>query len=138
LKCSVGAFWVSIPALSAVAPRVTCIAELGPVLAVESTVERWHGQKSLPVFNGVDHPRWPKGAYQAGSPIDAAVGAKAWYILYKGGILAVLNEQGQLLNLLDPEDGIPATTQRLLVNHRTAELFAGSAGEGVIATSGPR
>src|SRR5260370_11103875 len=123
----------SVPSSSPTpAPSIAQGAGLGPVVAVGSTVERWDGQRFVPVFYRVDHPRWQKGGYQSGSPIDTAICRSAWYILYKGGILVVLNAQGQFLNILDSEDGIPATAQRLLADHGTGEIFFRSTRESLV------
>lgn len=107
--------------------------DFGSIGAVGSTIERWDGQKFVPVFYQVDHPRWPKGAYQPGSPIDVTIDSNnMWYILYKGGVLAVLNQDEQFLNILDAEDGIPATAQRLLAIPGIGKVFVGSTAEGVV------
>jgi len=106
---------------------------LGLIGAVGSTIERWDGQRFVPLFYQVDHPRWSKGAYQPGSPIDVAIDSNnMWYILYKRGVLVVLDRQNQFLNILDPEDGIPATAQRLAVIPGSNEVFVGSTAEGAV------
>lgn len=108
----------------------------GLVGAVGSTVERWDGQKFVPLFYQVVHPRRPRAMYSPGSPIDIAFDNRNfWYVLYNHGVLAILDSKFQFLNILDIEDGIPQTSQRLLTVPGTADVFIGSTSEGVVTVS---
>jgi hypothetical protein len=99
--------------------------------AVGSTIERLDSKRFVPVIFQIDHPRH-FGAYQTGTPIDVAIADGVWYILYKQGILVTLNRQGQLIGILDPEDGIPPSAQRLIVSPDARDIFVGSTEEGVV------
>ncbi len=106
---------------------------LGLIGAVGSAIERWDGQKFVPVFYQVEHARWPMGTYQPGSPTDIAIDSNGmWYVLYRGGVLVILNRQGRFFNLLDSEDGVPATAQRLMAIPGTGDVVIGTMGEGVV------
>lgn len=111
----------------------------GLIGAVGSTVERWDGQKFVPLFYQVLHPRRPQAMYSPGSPIDIAINSKNfWFVLYNHGVLAILDSRFQFVNILDVEDGIPETAQRLLTVPGTADVLVGSTGEGVVAVSAPK
>ena len=105
----------------------------GVISAVGNTVERWNGERFDPVLFRVDHPRWPKGKFYAGSPIDVAVDKTGvWYLLFNKGVLVVLDSQANFLNLMDWEDGIPSTARRLLLHPKYGDLFVGSSREGLV------
>ena len=111
----------------------------GLIGAVGSTIERWDGQKFVSVLFQVDHPRWSKGTYSPGSPIDVAIDSNnVWYVLYNRGIVAILNPELQFVNVFDPEDGVPETAQRLIAVPGTDEIFIGSTAEGVVALRSPK
>ena len=108
----------------------------GLIGVVGSSVERWNGQQFVPVFYQVSHPRWSKEMFSPGSPIDIAINSENfWFILYNRGVLAILDSKFQFLHLMDVEDGIPQTAQRLLVVPGTDEVFIGSTTEGVVTVS---
>ena len=105
----------------------------GTIGAVGTVVQRWDGKRFAPVLFRVDHPRWPFGRFQLENPIDIAIGKDGiWYLLYKGGIVALLDQRGRFLNLMDMEDGIPFSSRRLLAHPDTGDIFVGSNGEGLI------
>lgn len=105
----------------------------GAVGVVGAAVKRWDGKRFVPVLFRIDHPRWPKGQYQIGSPTDIAIDRNGiWYLLYNRGVLALLDSQGQFLNLLDAEDGIPPTARRLLSDRESGDVFVGSNAEGLV------
>ena len=102
----------------------------GVIGAVGTAIERWDGKRFSPVLFRVDHPRWQKGEFYTGAPIDLAIDKTGtWYVLFRDGILALLDSEGHFLNLLDPEDGIPPTAQRLLAHSVTGDIFVGSSSE---------
>jgi len=105
----------------------------GLIGAVGSTVERWDGHKFVPLFYQVLHPRWLQATYSSGSPIDIAIDSRNfWFVLYNHGVLAILDSKFQFVNILDVEDGIPQTAQRLLAVPGTDDVFIGSTSEGVV------
>jgi len=111
----------------------------GLIGAVGSTIERWDGQKFVSVLFQVDHPRWSKGTYSPGSPIDVAIdNNNVWYVLYNRGIVAILNPELQFVNVFDPEDGVPETAQKVIAVPGTDEVFVGSTAEGVVALRSPK
>jgi hypothetical protein len=100
---------------------------------VGTSVERWDKTRFLPVVFRVEHPRWPAGRFVAGSPIDLAIDLRGfWYVLYGGGVLAVLEENGRFAGLLDSEDGIPATATRVLALPWRSGCLVGSSQEGLV------
>lgn len=113
--------------------------DTGVIGVAGTTIERWEGERFIPVLFRVDHPRWPKGQFPAGSIVDLAIDRTgAWYLLYSGGIVAVLDSEGRFLDLLDPEDGIPPTARQLLAHPTTGDVFVGSNGEGLVIVSPDR
>ena len=110
----------------------------GQIGVVGSTVERWDGQKFVSVFYEVKHPRRSQGTYSPGSPIDIAIDDQnTWYILYSGGIVAILNSKFEFVNLLDDDDGIPSTAQRLMTLPQIGDILVGTNGEGVVTIRPP-
>jgi len=108
----------------------------GTIGVVGATVERWTDDRFRPVLFRLDHPRWPTGSFQAGSPIDLAIdAADTWYVLFPGGVLALLGPGGDLIGLLDSEDGIPGSARRLLAPGGTGNVFVGSLTEGLVVVS---
>ena len=105
----------------------------GLIGAVGTAVERWDGERFIPVLFRVDHPRWPRGRFYAGAPIDLAIDRDGtWYLLFREGILVLLDSEGNFVGLMDPEDGIPPTARRLLAHPATGDIFVGSSGEGPV------
>ncbi len=105
----------------------------GNVAVVGTVVQRWDGKRFVPILFRVDHPRLSRGEFQPGAPIDVAIGKNGiWYLLYKGGVIALLDSAGNFLRLLDVEDGIQPTASRLLLDSETGHLFVGSRSEGLV------
>ena len=103
-----------------------------------TAVQRWNGKRFVPILFRVDHPRLPKGQFPPGTPIDIAVDKNGlWYLLYNGGVLALLDSEGRFVKLLDPEDGIPPTARRLLTHLETGDVFVGSGNEGLVVVLSP-
>jgi len=123
-------------ALSTISPNAAASIARSPdgvIGAVGTTVERWDGQKFVPVFYQVRHPRGSRETYSPGSPIDIAIdGNDFWYVLYNRGVLAILDSKLQFRDVLDNEDGIPQTSQRLLAIAGTGQVFVGSTTEGLV------
>jgi hypothetical protein len=95
--------------------------------AAGTSILRWDGNRFVPVLFQVDHPRWPPGRFVPGTPLDLAIGKTGrWLVLFSGGCIAVLDADGHCLGQLDTEDGVPATSQRLLAVPATDEVFVGS------------
>jgi hypothetical protein len=104
----------------------------GSIGVVGAAIQRWDGKRFAPVLFRVNHPRLPGEQFQHGSPIDIAIDKNgAWYLLYNGGIVVMLDAKGGFLNLLDAEDGIPPTAQKLLAAPETGDVFVGSSTEGL-------
>ncbi len=101
----------------------------GSVGVAGSAVGRWDGKRLVPVLYalpGRSRKRSP------GDPFDIAIDRQGqWYLLYRGGLIAVLDPSGQPLHLLEPEDGIPPTARRLLAHPGTGEIFVGSTQDGL-------
>jgi hypothetical protein len=111
---------------------ITREPQTGLIGVAGTTVQRWDGKRFVPFLFRVDHPRARQGQLQAGVPIDIGIDRNGlWYLLYNGGILAVINSEGQSIKVLDPEDGIPSTARRLLVHSRSGDVIVGSANEGL-------
>ena len=121
---------------------ITREPQTGLIGTAGTTVQRWDGKRFVPFLFRVDHPRARQGQFQAGVPIDIGIDRKGlWYLLYNGGILAVINSEGRSIKVLDPEDGIPPTARRLLVHARSGDIIIGSGNEGlatVLSQEGPR
>src|SRR6185503_10311041 len=97
-----------------------------------SAVGRWMGERLAPVLFALDGGRRRALRRLPGDPIDIAIDRTgAWHLLYREGLLATLSRDGRLLDVLDTEDGIPATARRLLADPETGELFVGSAQDGL-------
>lgn len=111
---------------------ITREPQTGLIGVAGTSVQRWDGKRFVPFLFRVDHPRARQGQAQAGMPIDIGIDRNGlWYLLYNGGILAVINSEGRSIKVLDPEDGIPATARRLLVHARSGDVIVGSANEGL-------
>ena len=128
--------------LSTISPNAAASIARSPdgvIGAVGTTVERWDGQKFVPVFYQVKHPRWARETYSPGSPIDIAIDSNNfWYVLYGRGVLAILDSKLRFRDVLDNEDGIPQTSQRLLAIAGTGQVFVGSTTEGVVSVRSPK
>jgi hypothetical protein len=110
----------------------------GSIGVVGAAIQRWDGKRFAPVLFRVDHPRLPGEQFQHGSPIDIAIDKTgAWYLLYNGGVVVMLDSKGGFLNLLDAEDGIPPTAQKLLAAPETGDVFVGSSAEGLVVVLSP-
>lgn len=111
---------------------ITREPQTGLIGVAGTTVQRWDGKRFVPFLFRVNHPRARQGQFQAGVPIDIGIDRNGlWYFLYNGGILAVINSEGQSIKLLDPEDGIPPTARRLLVHAKSGDVIVGSGNEGL-------
>lgn len=107
-------------------------AHSGALGVAGSAIERWDGERFVPVLFQVNHPRWTKGRFQPGSPIDLAIDRPGtWYLLFSNGILVQLDAQGRFAGIMDPEDGIPPTASRLLVHPASGDVLVGS-NEGLV------
>jgi hypothetical protein len=110
----------------------------GAVGAVGSTVERWEGERFVPVLFRIDHPRAVGGGYAPGHPVDLAIdSAGRWVLLYSNGAIVLLDASGNFLGVLDAEDGIPATSRRLLAVPAAREVLVGSGHEGTVSLADP-
>lgn len=80
-----------------------------------------------------------QGGLDTGQPLDLAIDRLGqWYVLFGGGLVALLDREGGFLGIMDPEDGIPPSARRLLSHPVTGDAFIGSATEGlVIVTPDP-
>jgi hypothetical protein len=116
--------------------RATALARdpvSGTVFAVGATVERWNGSRFEPVWFRLQHPRRPAGSFALPPALDAAADARGrLHVLYPEGHLATLTGDGELLRLLDFEDGVPRTAQRLLYLRAADRLAVGSLREGLV------
>ena len=111
---------------------ITREPQTGFIGVAGTTVQRWDGKRFVPFLFRVDHPRARQGQFQAGVPIDIGIDRNGlWYLLYNGGILALINSEGQSIKVFDPEDGIPPTARRLLVHARSGDVIIGSGKEGL-------
>ena len=100
-----------------------------------TTIERWDGNHFVPVLFQVDHPRWPHGKFYLPAPIDLAINEQGqWFLLFKDGILVLLDSEGLPLGIMDTEDGIPASSRKILVNPGNGDLFIGG-NEGLVMIS---
>ena len=108
----------------------------GSIGVVGSSIEKWESDRFTPVLFRVDHPRWPYGRFRSGDPSDLAIDRTGtWYLLFKGGLIAVLSCKGDLLGILDSEDGVPSTARSLLANPLTGDVIVGSGNEGLLVIS---
>jgi len=108
----------------------------GSIIGVAgATIERWDGNHFVPLLFQIDHPRWPRGKFYLSAPIDLAINEQGdWFLLFKNGVLVLLDSQGSPLGLMDTEDGIPASSRKLLLNPGNGELFIGGT-EGLVMIS---
>lgn len=111
---------------------VVAIARGGDQVGVVGTgVARWNGASFEPVLFSVRDPRRPGQRHMPGAPMDLAIdGEGRWFILVRGGAVAVLDRGGAFLALLDARDGIPASAARLLFDPATGDVIVGSRREG--------
>lgn len=111
---------------------VTAIARSGRQVGVVGTgVARWNGTSFEPVLFSIRDPRRPGQQHMPGAPMDLAIDKEGrWFILARGGAVAVLGPDGSFLALLDARDGVPASAARLLVDPATGDVVVGSRREG--------
>lgn len=111
---------------------VTAIARSGRHVGVVGTgVARWNGASFEPVRFSIRDPRRPGQQSMPGAPVDLAIDREGrWFILARGGAVAVLGADGAFLALLDARDGIPVSAARLLVDPATGDIIVGSRREG--------
>lgn len=103
-----------------------------------ATLERWDWERFVPVLFRLEHPRQPIDGVRAGPPIDLAIDKTGlWWLLYRGGLVALLRPDGEFAGVMDPEDGIPPTARRILAHPSTGEIIVGSDHEGILVI-GPR
>jgi hypothetical protein len=114
------------------AESVTAIARNRQHLGVVGTgLARWNGASFEPVLFAIRDPRRPGQQHMPGAPVDLAIDNEGrWFILARGGAIAVLDPDGAFLALLDARDGIPASAARLLVEPATGDIIVGSRREG--------
>ena len=106
-------------------------ASRGLIGAVGATVQRWDGERMLPVLFAAT-PR------AAGHPVDLVIdNAGRWLILYSGGQLVLLDDKRQFVATLGEASGIPPSSRRLLYLPKTNELLIGTAREGVFTLPWP-
>lgn len=105
-------------------------ASRGIVGAVGATVQRWDGERMVPVLFAIE-PRPPR---PLGHPVDLVIDdAGRWLILYSGGQLVILDEERRFVATLDERAGIAPSSRRLLYLPTSGELMIGSAREGVFS-----
>jgi hypothetical protein len=106
-------------------------ASSGLIGAVGATVQRWDGERMLPVLFAAT-PR------AAGHPVDLVIDdAGRWLILYSGGQLVLLDDKREFVATLGEASGIPPSSRRLLYLPKTRELLIGTAREGVFVLPWP-
>ncbi len=107
---------------------VTAIARSGKQVGVVGTgVARWNGASFEPVLFSIHDPRRPGQQQMPGAPVDLAIDREGrWFILARGGTVAVLGPDGSFLALLDARDGVPASAARLLLDPGTGDILLGS------------
>lgn len=109
--------------------------ETGIIGTVGTSVERWADGRFVPITFAIQHPR-VQGPYYAGSPIDLVIDREGmWYILFSRGALVMLDKNGEFAGLVDTEDGIPPTAQRLLIHPASGDILVGSSQDGVAVVS---
>ena len=105
----------------------------GTIVAVGTAVERWDGQRFQTVFFRADHPRRLPGKFFLRPALDVAIDDRGrWHILYPDGYLVTMDSEGRVIRLLDYEDGVPRTAQKLLHLGNARTLAVGSAAEGMV------
>jgi hypothetical protein len=111
---------------------VTAIARSGRHVGVVGTgVARWNGRSFEPLLFSIRDARRPGRPLVAVAPVDLAIDKLGrWFILARGGTVAVLDAGGSFLALLDGRDGIPASAARLLLDPGSGDILVGSRRDG--------
>lgn len=110
----------------------------GSVLAVGPVTQLWEGSRWSPVSSRVHHPRYSPGRFVLRHALDVAPGpGGGWYVLHAGGDLTLRSPEGHIVQVMDSEDGVPVTAQRLLSDPGTGLLVVGSSAEGSVLFFGP-
>ena len=107
----------------------------GTIAASGSAIERWDGERFLPVLFRLGLPGRAEAPGLTGDPIDVAIDPSGcWYLLYARGLLAVLDAAGNARGTLGTGDGIPPTARRLLA--AGDDILVGSTREGLAVVRG--
>lgn len=104
----------------------------GTVAAVGSTVERWTPQGFVPVLFRIGSAAgFPMAA---GHPVDVVIDDHGrWFLLYSSGMLVLLDQNRRFVGILGTDQGIPATSRKLLYLPDSGEVLIGTGREGLFA-----
>jgi hypothetical protein len=105
----------------------------GNVIAVGDAIEAWDGMRFRPVPLEVNHPRRLVGDYSPGDPFDVAIDRDGrLLILFSTGVLVAVDREQGTAHVLDHEDGVPPSVQKVIYVEAQGAFFCGSATEGMV------
>jgi hypothetical protein len=108
------------------------------VVAVGTAIERWDGQRFQPVLFLVNHPRVPPGQFALRPAKDIAIDSGGnWHILFPDGVILTMDSSGRVHQLLDFEDGLPRSAQKLFSFTPSNTLVVGTSEEGLVFLQNP-